>query len=132
MARIHGKKGALYAAITSAGTAEPIAFLTDWSLDQSTDKVDVTAFQDANKVYASGTPDAQGSFSGFYDDATAQIFTAAVDGVARKLYLYPDTTTPAKYWYGTAFFDAQIQVSNSDAAKISGTFVPASTITKMG
>jgi hypothetical protein len=132
MAKIHGRKGSLYANLTSGGTAEQIAYLTEWSLDMSSDKVDVTAFGDTNKTYVAGLSDASGAFSGFYDNSTAQIFTAAGDGVARKLYLYPDTSNTGQYWYGTGFLDGSVSVSNSDAVKITGSFSAASAFTKIG
>ena len=67
-----------------------------------TDKQDVTAFGDGNKVYVAGLPDASGDFSGFMDDATSQTYIAAVDGLARNFYLYPDATNdPNVYWFGT-------------------------------
>ena len=37
--------------LTSGGTAEPIAFTRSWSLNQVTDKVDITALGDVNHVY---------------------------------------------------------------------------------
>ena len=131
MARIHGRAGRLYAGIASAGTAEPITFLNSWSFDASTDDVDVTAFGDTNKTYVSGLPDFKGSFAGFYDNATAQLYTAAIDGVARKTYLYP-STSDAIYWFGTASFDVSIETGVSDAVKISGSFVATSAFTKVG
>ena len=131
MARIHGRAGRLYAGIASAGTAEPITFLNSWSFDASTDDVDVTAFGDTNKTYVSGLPDFKGSFAGFYDNASAQLYTAAIDGVARKTYLYP-STSDAIYWFGTASFDVSIETGVSDAVKISGSFVATSAFTKVG
>ena len=131
MARLHGRSGRLYAGIASAGTAEPITFLNSWSFDASTDDVDVTAFGDTNKTYVSGLPDFQGSFAGFYDNASAQLYTAAIDGVARKTYLYP-STSDAIYWFGTASFDVSIETGVSDAVKISGSFVATSAFTKVG
>ena len=131
MARLHGRSGRLYAGIASGGTAEPITFLNSWSFDASTDDVDVTAFGDTNKTYVSGLPDFKGSFAGFYDNATAQLYTAAIDGVARKTYLYP-STSDAIYWFGTASFDVSIETGVSDAVKISGSFVATSAFTKVG
>ena len=131
MARIHGRAGRLYAGIASAGTAEPITFLNSWSSDFSSDDVDVTAFGDTNKTYVSGLPDVSGSFAGFYDSASAQLYTAAVDGVARKFYLYP-STADAIYWFGTATFDMSVETGVADAVKISGTFKAASAVTKVG
>ena len=131
MARLHGRSGRLYAGIASAGTAEPITFLNSWSFDASTDDVDVTAFGDTNKTYVSGLPDFKGSFAGFYDSSSAQLWTAAVDGVARKFYLYP-STADAIYWFGSATFDMSVETGVADAVKVSGSFTAASEVTKVG
>ena len=130
MARIHGRKGRLYAAITSGGTAEPIAYLNAWTINFTTDKVDGTAFGDTNKVYLSGLPDAAGTFSGFYDDASDQLYQAAQDGIERKFYLYPSNATTTNYWYGTALFDFSVDGGVSDAVKVSGSWAAASTVAK--
>lgn len=132
MPRIAGRNGALYAAITSGGTAEPIAFLNNWSLDFSTEKIDVTSFGDSSMVYVSGLPDVQGTYAGFYDDATPQLYTAAVDGVARRFYLYPNRSTPGQYWFGTAIFDMSIDASVDGAVAISGSLAAASPTSKVG
>lgn len=132
MARISGRNGRLYANITSGGTAEPIAFLNQWSLSFTTPRTDVTSFGSTNTEFVAGLPDVQGSYSGFYDDATAQLYSSAVDGVARRFYLYPDNTSTGKYWYGTALFDFSVGVTASGAATISGSFAAASTVIKVG
>lgn len=131
MARISGDDGRLYAAIASGGTAEPIAFLTEWTANFATDKYPVTAFEDANKTYVSGKPDGAMTYRGFYDTATAQLYTAATDGIARKFYLYPDKDT-AQYWYGTAIFDFSITTKVGGAIEISGGGAAASAVTKVG
>ena len=70
----------------------------------TTDKQDVTAFLDQNKVYVAGLPDASGDFTGFWDDATSQTYVAAVDGLPRNFYLYPNITTdPNAYFFGQNF-----------------------------
>lgn len=132
MSRLHGRSGRLYVNITSGGTAEPIAFLNKWTINFTTDKVDVTAFGDTNKVKVSGLPDATGSYAGFYDDSTAQLYTASQDGVARKFYLYPSNSNTAQYWYGTALFDFSADGGVSDAIAVSGSFDAAGAITKIG
>jgi hypothetical protein len=132
MARIAGRNGRLYAGIASAGTAEAITFLNKWSLDAATDKIDVTAFGDTAKVYVSGLPDAKGTFGGFFDNATAQLYTAATDGIARKFYLYPDNTSTGIYWFGTALFDFSIDGDVGGPVAINGTFAAASAIAKVG
>lgn len=131
MARISGKNGRLYAAITSGGTAEPIAFISQWEMNFATEKGDVSAFGDANKVYVSGFADATGSFSGFYDDATQQLYSAAVDGVSRKFYFYPDTTSATKYWHGSAIFDFAVQQQVSGGVGISGSWAATSEVKRV-
>ena len=134
MARIHGRSGKLYVGIASdTASAEAIAFVSKISLNFETDDVEVTAFGDTNKVYVSGLPDCSGSFSGFYDDATAQTYTAATDGLARRFYWYPKTaSTAGPYWFGTGIFDFSVESGVADAATVSGTFKAASAVSKVG
>jgi hypothetical protein len=134
VARVHGRNGQMYVGIaTSAAAASPLPFIVEWTADFKTGPIDVTAFGDGNHVYVTGLPDGAGQFSGFYDSATAQTFTAAQDGNARNFYFYPTTpSTAGPYWYGTAFFDFAIKVNVGAANTISGNWVPASTLTKVG
>ena len=132
MARLHGRNGRVYMNLTSGGTAEPIAFLSAWSLSAETEKADVTAFGDSNKVYVAGLPDSSGDFSGFYDDGTVQTYTAALDGVARKFYLYPSTTNNAQYFYGTILPDFSVNTSVTGAIELSASWNAASAIQKAG
>lgn len=131
MARIHGKRGRLYVGLASdSATAEPVAFLNSWSIDSSTDRVDVTSFGDTNKTYVSGLPDASGNFGGFYDTSTSQLYEASQDGLARKFYLYPDTSD-GDYFWGTALFDFSVSGSATDAVTVSGSWAAASAISKV-
>lgn len=133
MARHHGRNGRVYLAITSGGSAEALAFQNAWTLNATTDKADVTAFGDSNKVYVGGLPDASGTFAGWFDDATQQSYTAAADGVARKMYLYPDiTASPGVYWFGTAFVDFGVSVGIGDGVSTTSSWNAASNIIKVG
>ena len=132
MSRIHGRNGRVYMNLTSGGTAEPVAFLSSWSIKFSTDKADVTAFGDANKVYVAGLPDASGDFSGFYDDATVQTYTSASDGIARKMYLYPSTNTNTQYWFGNVLPDFEADGSVSGAVAVKSSWNASSAIIKQG
>ena len=106
MSRRHGRNGQVYLGLTSAAAASPLPFQAAWSINMNVDKQDVTAFGDGNKVYVAGLPDASGDFSGFMDDATSQTYIAAIDGLARNFYLYPDATnSPNVYWFGTVLPD---------------------------
>jgi hypothetical protein len=120
-------------ALTSGGTAEPIAFLAGFTFDQNTDTAEVTAYGDANKVYVSGLPDASGGMKGWYDDATVQTYTAAIDGQPRKFYQYPDiVNTPGQYWFGTILVDFSMASGVSDALSFSANWKAASSIAKVG
>jgi hypothetical protein len=119
-------------AIASGGTAEKIAFLNSWSINFNSEKAEVTAFGDSNKVYVAGLPDASGEFSGFYDDATAQTYTAATDGQPRKFYLYPSTSTATQYWFGEVLPDFSVNASVNGAAEISSSWNASSEIKKQG
>ncbi len=132
MARIAGRNGRIYANVTSAGTAEPITFLNNWSINFTPGKIDVTAFGDSGMTYVAGLPDTTGDYSGFYDDGTTQFYTAAVDGVARKFYLYPSTSTATQYWFGTAIFDFNVQAAVDGAVQVTGSWNAASVVAKQG
>lgn len=112
---------------SGSGTAVPVASLSSWSIDAKTDRVDVTAFGDANKQYVPGLPDFSGAFAGLWDDTEATVFTGSTSATAVKMYLYPDySNAPTKYWYGTAYVDYTVTADVGDAVKCSGTFGAAS------
>ena len=134
MAKTHGRFGQLYMGIASGtATAEPVAYLSEWSLDLTTDVVDATSFGETTKTQLSGLANGTGSFSGFFDTATQQVFTAGQDGVARKVYLYPTTpATTGPYWFATAFFSSSVSASVGDAVKISGNINAATPLVRVG
>jgi len=133
VARRHGRNGRVYQNLTSGGTAEPIAFVRSNSISFASDKTDVTAWGDPNKVYVAGLPDSSGSFDFWYDDATVQTYTAAVDGIARKFYFYPDiVNTPAQYFFGTWFVDFSVSQSVDGAIEGTASWNAASAIAKVG
>ncbi len=133
MARIHGKNARMYVAITSAGAAEPIAFVTGFSINANTDFVEVTALGDTGKVRVAGLPDNSGDWNGFYDTATAQLYTAALDGQPRKAYFYSDIvgTPTTNYWHGNILADFSMKTGVSEGASVSGSWVASSSIIKV-
>lgn len=120
MARYHGRKGRLYLSTTGTGVAIPVASLSSWSLDYSTDKEEVTAFGDANKTYVQGLPDVSVEFSGFYDDTDSTVKTASASADGSKAYLYISTDAATKYAYGPAWVDFSVEVAVDGAVTISG------------
>jgi hypothetical protein len=114
--RIHGRNGMVYMAIAAQGTAQPLAFVSDWTMNFTVAKVDVTALGDSNLVWVAGLPDASGDFTGFFDTATSQTYQSAVDGQPRNFYLYPTlvavnggpgnaTINVGQYFFGTILPD---------------------------
>ncbi len=123
MARYHGKKGVVYLSTTGTGAATMVIGLTSWSIDRSTDKVDVTSFGDSNKTYVQGLPDTKGSFAGNWDDTEAKVYTASQSSDGCKIYLYPSADSATKYHYGPAWVDFSMQVDANGAVKVSANFV---------
>jgi hypothetical protein len=131
VARSHGRFGRVYMNLTSAGTAEPIAFIRSWSFNAATDKVDMTALLDTAKVYSAGLPDGSGELTFWYDDATVQTYTAASDGIARKFYLYPTAAT-AQYFWGTVLPDFNVSAAVDGGVEGSASWSAATPIAKIG
>lgn len=133
MARIAGRRGQLYVGLASdTAAASPVPFLKKYTFDSKVGSFDVTAFGDTTKVYVADLPDAQGTFDGFYDTATSQLYTAASDGLARRTYLYPDNSIPGTYFYGTATFDMNLDVDVAGAVAVSGSFKAFTPFAKVG
>jgi len=121
--RKHGKRGQLLMDTTPTGspiTPVAIADLNAWTLDMSTDRVDVTAFGDTNKQRVTGLPDFSGTLGGFWNPASSPTYFAAVlAGTAVQLRLVPDTTDTG-YFEGLANIDGSINVSATGAITIAG------------
>ena len=122
MARYHGRKGVVYISTSGSGTAAAAVALRSWTLNMPTDKVETTAFGDSNKQYVQGLPDVSGQLAGFWDDTWDNLYDASrsTDGV--KLYLYPSSDAPTKYWYGPAWVDFSIDVASDQGVTISANF----------
>lgn len=131
MARDHGRNGRIYFGVAnSAAAASPLPFQASWSINQATDKQEVTAFGDPNKVYVAGLPDSSGDFGGFADDASSQTFIAALDGQPRNFYLYPNVTLFPNnwYWFGTIIADASSDGAVGGPVNFKSTWAAASAI----
>lgn len=126
MARYHGKKGVLYMSATGSGTAVLVGNLTEWSINMSTDKVDVTAFGDTNKTYVQGLKDVKGSFKGWFDDSASKaLFDAADSADGVKMYIYPSSDAAGRYFYGSAYIDCSIAGAVAAGVSVSGSFAAA-------
>lgn len=132
-APISGRRGRIYIDVSAngSGAAVPIANLNSWSLNRTTDKIEVTSFLDTSKTYVVGLPDAQGDFSGFWDtDGDQYKVSEAIDG-GRRFYLYSSDDT-TKYWFGRAHFDVSVSQTVNGAVEVSGSWAAAQSIQTQG
>ncbi len=120
--RYHGGKAVVQMGI-GAGAVAVVAALSQWSLDKSTDTVEVTASGDLNKVYVQGLPDIKGSLAGWFDSAQDALFDGAESTNGVNLYLYPSSLLPLQYHYGPAWLSSSISVDVKGAVSVSATFV---------
>ena len=118
----HGRKGVVYISTTGSGTATLVALLNSWSLNRETDYAEVTAFGDTNKTYVQGLPDVSGELSGFWDSDSDALYDGSTSSDGVKIYLYPSSDAPSKYFYGPAWLDVSFEVPNDEAATLSGSF----------
>lgn len=132
MARIAGRNAAIYVGTTTSAQASLLTYQNSWSMSFEVEKIDVTAFGDTTKAYVAGIADAMGEFSGFYDDASGQTLAAALDGLSRKFYLYPNTNTASQYFFGTIFPDMSINAAVAGAVEVSAKWAAATPIAKVG
>lgn len=105
-----GRNARVLVDVSSAGTgsASIISSKNKWSLDQTADTFEVTAFEDTSKTYVVGLADAKGSIDGFWDSADNTVYNVIGSSVARKLYIYPDiSNNTGSYFACTAFFSAK-------------------------
>jgi hypothetical protein len=122
MAVYAGRKGVVYLSTTGSGNAINVIKMNTWTINKTTDKIEVTSFGDTNKTYVQGLPDIQGTIQGFWDDTDNKPFTAAASTDGCKLYLYPSADKTTSYHYGPAWLDMSMEVSVSGAVTISGSF----------
>lgn len=109
-----------------------VASITSWTLDISTDRVDVTAFGDTNKQYVQGLPDYSGSFEGWWDTSDLSLLETALAGTQVTLRLVPSSDDATQYFEGSAFLDASVATSATGAVSVSGTFAAAGTWSLFG
>lgn len=102
-----------------------VANLNKWTLNLATDKIDVTCFGDANKVYVQGLPDIKGTIGGVYDSGDLSIFNVALGTTAALLNLFPSSLDTATFFGGKAWLDSAIDVDAKGAVTITSNFVAA-------
>ncbi len=131
--RIHGKSGVAYLSPNYGDVASPIAFLSGWTVSWTLeDQVDVTGYTDPQHIYIALTTVSSGSFTGWFDTATVQTYQAAVDGLPRTFYLYPDTANPGQFFSGEVLPDFSVGSGSAAAVAIAVSWESAAPVLKSG
>jgi hypothetical protein len=123
-AAYHGKSGVAYIS-TDGSAAASVISLREWSLSMKTDRVDTTSFGASNKTSVQGLPDVSGNLSGYWDDTSDTLYDASRSSAAVRMYLYPSSLVPGKYFCGLAGIDFNIETAVDQAVKVSGSFAAA-------
>lgn len=125
MPKYHGRSGAMLLAAATAGAAENVVNLTQWTVNIDTSTADVTSLGDSATSFVLGVKNATATFSGFFaDDADVPFdaFDQNQSGGKVACYLYPAGTGVAKYWSGSVWPTAvSVDTSIGGAVTISGT-----------
>lgn len=130
--KIHGKGGAIYIGGSFVSSSQlptggiRLAAKSEWSLQRNRDYVDATSFGDSNKTYLAGLPNVQGNFSGFLDASGDLLLNSATSGDT-TIFLFASDGTLAgdsvvMVAHGPGLMDANVTVSNTDAARVTGEF----------
>jgi hypothetical protein len=104
-------------------TSAVVASLNSWKLDLKTDKIDVTCFNDVNKVYVPGMRDISGSVAGFWNSDELALIEATDDDVPGFLSLAPNKNEATFVFSGLAYMDASIDTEVNGAPKLTGNFM---------
>lgn len=122
MAKYHAKKGRIYLSTTGTGTASPLVGAAAWTYNRATDRVETSAFGDANKTYVQGLADVSGDFTVVWDDTNDAAFDASESADGCKIYLYPSTDASTIYFYGPAWVDVSMTAAVDARVEVRGTF----------
>jgi hypothetical protein len=130
--RLHGRNGLVYLSVRNGDPATPLTYLNSWTASWARDVSDVTTLADTQHVYVTDLPEVSGTFTGFWDDATSQTYTAATDGLPRSMYLYPDSTNMSQYISGLVLPDLTVTGGAGTAVTIAVNWAAAGPVTRTG
>ena len=115
---------------TGVGGVSAVALVSikSWTLSLATEKINVTCFQDTNRVYIPGMRDISGDLSGFWNSSDMSLIEATALTTPGYLELIPHTSdgTPTPLAFsGTAYMDANLDTDVEGAPALTGTFMAA-------
>lgn len=106
-------------------TAVEVASLNAFKISMVADKIDVTCFNDENKVFVPGMRDLSGSLGGFFNSQDLSIIEATDDDVPVTLVLIPNRNEASVLFEGLAWIDADIDTDVNGAPKLTGNYMAA-------
>ena len=103
-----------------------VASVNGFTIEFTREKVDVTAFQDPNKVYVQGFADIKGTLKFWWEAvASRSLFDVALGDTPCGLKLVPSTLDPTAFFSGLAYLDTSIEVASDGAVSGSGNWAAA-------
>jgi hypothetical protein len=115
-----GKNGLVYMSVDGASAPVLVGGMRAFTLDLSTDKIDVTEFGATNKTAVLGFPAARGTIEGFWsaDDSTLRAAANSLSGT--NLALYPMSAMMNRYFGGPAWVDYSLRTAVDTAVTMTG------------
>lgn len=121
MGHIHGKNAVIYLGAGGAAAIN-IGEQVDWSIDFDSSFVDVSSLNQTWKNFVKGMIGWSGTCSGNFDTASVQLWLASVSNQVEKFYLYPDSSSTGRYYYGTVWVQLTKVAAGSTTSKASSGF----------
>jgi len=119
-----GKNGLIYV----SGTANEITGANAWSITIEHDAITYSKFGDEWESQFSGIKRWSGSIGGLKDTAGKLLTNAAVADAAVALLIYPDNTSMASFFSGSAVFSAGAEGGMDGAIMATADFVGTGTL----
>ena len=119
----HGKEGIVAIKMLAGDAYVAIGNVSDWTLNQDKDRVEITSLGDSNKRYVMGLRNCEGTLSVFGDRTQDVLFDAADTSEPVFLAIYPYGALSTQGWEGPAYFDASIKAGVTSAVTIDCKFV---------
>jgi|SRR5215467_10334956 len=124
-----GRNGLVYMSVDAVSAPVLVGGMRAFTLDLSTDKIDVTEFGATNKTEVLGFPAARGTIEGFWaaDDNTLRAASNSLSGT--NIALYPHSALMTRYFGGPAWVDYSIREAVDQAVSITGNWTARGSMT---
>jgi hypothetical protein len=111
-----GRNGLVYCDPNGTGAAMVmVGALRAFTLDGTTDKIDVTEFGALNKTAVLGFPAARGTMEGFWASDDNTMRQASLSLVGCFIAVYPSSTQMTRYYGGPAWLDMSLRTAVDQA-----------------